>query len=183
MQTETEAASGNAIVQLTPNLTATFELVIGCSLTLDLDGFDLGISTEFGQNSINILPGFTFAIIDSSGTLNVSNNGLGSSNGNHAGINTTGATLHIDGGTTVAQGGIQAAGIGDSQGNGGPGSPGAGGPSGDISVSGTPTINATGGGNAPAIGPGSGSGGLGTLGTINVTGGIFNTTPSPHYNI
>lgn len=139
-----------------PSLTS--ELSINKDFILDLNGHNLTINI-YGSKGINIAPGVTFTIKDSStpsaGKLIVNNKYGG------PGISTTDAKLIIEGGTVTAVGYWSSAGIGGYDGE----------DNGIVEIRGG-TVNATGGDFAAGIGGGS----YGRGGTVKISGGIVNAT-------
>ena len=166
-----DAVSSNGtddIVKLSDDIEGTQQLTIERFLTLDLAGHTLSIdlSPEIGNTAsgIRVIGGATLIIEDSvgGGTLNVTNradNVMGSFGTYYgAGINTTGATLVINGGTINAIGGQAGAGIGG----------GWGGAGGHITINGG-TVYALGGAYCPGIG--SGANAQSAAGTFILNGG------------
>ncbi|MCL2031243.1 MAG: Ig-like domain-containing protein, partial [Oscillospiraceae bacterium] len=171
------------------------QLTISRSMTLDLNGKNLTITSQF--NGIKIASGVTLTIQDSSeegeGTLTVTNERTTAADNNGAAINTSSGTLKIEGGTIKAIGAAGGAGIGGGSGeNGGTliitggtvvsqGAPnaagiggGRGGYSGSIQISGG-HVTSTGGGGGAGIGGGwSAEGGNGS--TVTITGGVVTAT-------
>ena len=155
---EAVSSSGSGNVTLTGPITGTAQLTIERSLTLDLAGHALDITTGNNESSIYINSGITLTITDSGGTgnLNVINTVIGLNvSAFHTGINTAGATLIINGGTITAQGGFGGAGIG--------GFP----DGGTIIIGGNASVTASGGSAGAGIG---GSNGASTGGTITIGG-------------
>ncbi|MCL2110870.1 MAG: hypothetical protein FWH32_01175 [Clostridiales bacterium] len=180
LQLECAISSGIDTVTLDKDISGDTLLMVRRDLTLDLSGHELTIdlpdSIPGGRssNGIKISRGVTLTITDSSnpstGALNVANQSTSSESGNGAAINTTGATLVIEGGAITAIGGSSAAGIGG-------GSADVSTPNNSISTGGTVEIrggevNAAGGTAGAGIGGGSYGGG----GTVTISGGTVNAT-------
>ena len=169
LQTALSAGGTGDVVALGGYITMSSELSVERNVTLDLNGYKLGITVS-KNNGLVIKSGVTLTIRDSrssfSGELNVKNTMPHNSNYNKnqgAAIKTTDGTLVIESGTVIAIGGHNGAGIGGGADNNG----------GTVIINGG-TVKATGGNNGVGIGNGHyGSGATVTIngGTVTATGG------------
>lgn len=108
--------SGTGDIVLGANISGTVQLNIERNLTLDLNGKILNINVSIG-NGIKIENGIVLTVIDSAndGVLKIYNSLNENSEdvlGDGAAINTTGATLILNSGKVIAEGGSGGAGIG-----------------------------------------------------------------------
>lgn len=166
--------SGNGDIVLGANISGTVQLNIERNLTLDLNGKNLDITVSI-DNGIKIGNGVALTIIDSvnAGVLKVHNSLMENSediSGNGAAINTTSATLIVNSGKVIAEGGSGGAGIGGGYNAGGTNI------GNSIIIINGGTVVAKGGSGGAGIGGGFGLN-SGTIiinnGTVEATGGSY----------
>jgi hypothetical protein len=163
------AMEGGTTYTMAGNITLTSQLNVSGDFTLDLNGRTLTINIPEGggvQSGINISRGRTLTVnATGGGTLDITRNVNSKQEGNGAGINTSGATLIINGGTVNARGGAWSAGIGGAHEQGRD--------NGTVIIE-SGTVLATGQNHGAGIGGGAeGSGGIVEIrgGTVTATGG------------